>query len=192
MNEMMDSLNTHPSLGALPENIFGRIVKFIGELIGAGARGVIVALMLIFFVAQAHVVHGHSMEPTIHPDQRLIVEKLSYRFSLPHRGDVVVILRDMGKERLIKRVVGLPGEVLEVRQGGLYINGRLIEEPYLSPNASQPDFAPVTVPPNHVFVLGDNRNNSNDSRYFGSVALDQISGRAWLTYWPFSELHLIH
>ena len=191
MNETMESLGNRPALGAAAETVLGRLFKFIGDMIGAGARGVVVALMLIFFVAQAHVVHGHSMEPTIHPEQRLIVEKLSYRFSLPHRGDVVVILRDMGQERLIKRVVGLPGEVLEVRQGQLYVNGRLINEPYLSQNAGQPDFAPVTVPPNHVFVLGDNRNNSNDSRYFGAVALDQISGRAWLTYWPFSELQLI-
>ena len=123
MNETMESLGTRPALGAAAETVLGRLFKFIGDMIGAGARGVVVALMLIFFVAQAHVVHGHSMEPTIHPEQRLIVEKLSYRFSLPHRGDVVVILRDMGQERLIKRVVGLPGEVLEVRQGQLYVNG---------------------------------------------------------------------
>lgn len=188
MNETLNTPVTKPPV----HRLFYRLVAFITELIGAGARGVIVALTLIFFVAQAHVVHGHSMEPTIHPEQRLIVEKLSYRFGLPQRGDVVVIVREGGQERLIKRVIGLPGEVVEVRLGEMFVNGRFLDEPYLPLNAGQPDFAPVTVPAGHVFVLGDNRNNSNDSRYFGAVSLDQISGRAWLTYWPFSELQLIH
>lgn len=150
-----------------------------------------VALLLIFFVAQAHIVHGHSMEPNIHTNERLIAEKLSYRFDLPQRGDVVIISREGGQERLIKRVVGLPGETVEIRQSQLYINGRLFPEPYLSTATHQDDFAAITVPPNHVFVLGDNRNNSNDSRYFGSVAVDQITGRAWLAYWPFSNIGLI-
>ena len=130
-----------------------------------------------------------SMEPNLHTDQRLVVEKLSYRFHGPQRFDVVVLkLPCQGDELLIKRVIGLPGETVEVRGGKVYINGEPLEEPFLQQEMRPGHDIRVVVPPLHVFVMGDNRNHSNDSRNFGTVPIDNLIGRAWLSYWPPEEI----
>jgi len=132
------------------------------------------------------------MEPNLHTDQRLVVEKVSYRFHGPRRGDIVVIrVPSQGEELLIKRVVGLPGETVEIRDGRVYIDGQLLDEPYASGSTRQGRTAQVVVPPLHVFVMGDNRDHSNDSRAFGPVPIDNIVGRAWLSYWPLRDAGLI-
>ncbi len=144
----------------------------------------VIALVIQLFLAQATRVYGQSMEPNLHTDQRLVVEKVSYRLHAPRRGDVVVLhLPDRGSELLIKRVIGLPGETVEIRNGTVYINGEPLDEPYVTHRSSE-TLAPRTVPPLHVFVLGDNRSASNDSRVFGPVHRNNIVGRAWLSYWP--------
>jgi signal peptidase I len=129
------------------------------------------------------------MEPNLHTDQRLIVEKVSYKIHPPRRGDIVVIDVDGLEVPLIKRVIGLPGETVEVHDNTVYINGQALHETYLS-HVTQHDYGPTEVPTDHVFVMGDNRNASNDSRYFGSVAFEQVIGRAWISYWPIQEIHL--
>jgi signal peptidase I len=87
---------------------------------------------------------------------------------------------------LIKRVIGLPGETVEIREGRVWVNGQALDEAYLAP-VTQQDYGPLTVPQGHVFVMGDNRNYSNDSRFFGPVPVSQIWGRAWISYWPPQE-----
>lgn len=174
-----------------PESLGRRFFRIIGEMLSAGARGILLAVLLIYFVAQAHIVYGQSMEPTLHSNQRLIVEKVSYRLTTPQRGDVVIIDLANGRDRLIKRVIGLAGEKIEIRQNQLLINDLPLNETYLPFPVPQANFGPVEVPPNHVFVLGDNRNNSNDSRYFGAVDLSQITGRAWVSYWPAEDLGFV-
>ena len=110
---------------------------------------------------------------------------------MPERGDIVVIDPQTGQERLIKRVIGLPGDIVEIRESRVYLNGRPFDETYLPLRTPQANFGPALVPAGHVFVLGDNRNNSNDSRYFGSISLEQVTGRAWVSYWPVEDFGLV-
>lgn len=147
----------------------------------------VLALVVHLFLAQATVVFGQSMEPNLHPHQRLIVDKISYRLHAPQRNDIVVIrLPDM-EELLVKRIVALPGELVEIRGGVIYVNGEAVTEPF--PHDMTPyDMPPIVLGPLSYFVLGDNRSNSNDSRAFGPVTLDEILGRVWLRYWPLNEL----
>jgi signal peptidase I len=151
------------------------------------APALIVALVINLFIAQATRVHGQSMEPTLHSDQRLVVEKLSYNNWLhlrsPQRGDVVVLRINGMDELLIKRVIGLPGDQVEIRHGQVFINHQMLDEPYVVFPA-EGDYGPVDVPPLHLFVLGDNRNFSNDSRTFGPIPMKNVVGRAWFSYWP--------
>lgn len=144
---------------------------------------VIIAVLINLFLAQATQVVGQSMEPNLHTSQRIIVEKVTYRFHGPRRGDIVVIRMPNQPDLLIKRVMGLPGETIEVRNGEVYINGERIEEPW-PVNHGGGNYGPVTIPPLQVFVLGDNRGASNDSRSFGPVPIQYIVGQAWLSYWP--------
>ena len=144
----------------------------------------VIAIGINLFLAQATQVLGQSMEPNLHTDQRLVVEKVSYRFHGPRRGDIVVIdLPKAGPDLLIKRVIGLPGEKIYSKDGQVFINDEPIQEPYVL-NPGGRDISEQIIPPLHVFVMGDNRRFSNDSRNFGFVPIDNIIGRAWLSYWP--------
>lgn len=162
------------------------------EILETIVPAVLIALLINLFLAQATRVYGQSMEPNLHTDQRLIVEKLSYNRYIrqifgvdgPEREDVVVIrLESQGNELLIKRVIGLPGDVIEIHDGLVFVNNQPLVEPYLG-GVTPGYYGPATVPPLHIFVLGDNRNFSNDSRNFGSVPLKNVVGRAWFSYWP--------
>jgi signal peptidase I len=149
---------------------------------------IVIAVLINLFLAQATRVYGSSMEPNLHTDQRLVVEKVSYRLHSPHRGDVVVLrMPDRGPELLIKRIIGLPGETIEIRNGTVYINQQPLEEPYLVRRTGS-TYGPTVVPQGHVFVMGDNRGASNDSRVFGPVPIDRVVGRAWVSYWPLEFL----
>ena len=154
------------------------------------APAFVIALLINLYVAQSTYVHGTSMEPNLHTDQRLIMEKVSYRLHPPHRGDIVVIDVDTSDIPLIKRVIGLPGETVEVKNELVYIDGTPLQEPYIAEPTSQ-EFPSTVVPEGHYFVMGDNRNHSNDSRSWGPLPGQDIIGRAWLTYWPFSDWHVI-
>jgi signal peptidase I len=173
-------------------SFFKRFLHLSREILETIVPAVLIALLINLFLAQATRVYGQSMEPNLHTDQRLIVEKLTYNRYLrhylglegPERGDVVVIdLHDQGGELLIKRVIGLPGDTVEIRDRQVYVNNLPLNEPYLDAITGG-RFGPITVPPLHIFVLGDNRGYSNDSRSFGTVALEQVIGRAWFSYWP--------
>jgi signal peptidase I len=155
------------------------------------------ALLVRAYVLQQFAVEGTSMLNTLHPSDRVLVNKLSYRLHDPRRGDVVVLKRieTNAQERdLIKRVVGLPGETIQYRDCQLFINGSLINEPYLDPqivsaNRCGADQPPVQVESQHVFVMGDNRGGSLDSRdsSVGQVAYGNLIGRAFVVMWPFAD-----
>ena len=165
--------------------------RFLREVLETTIPAVMIALLINLFMAQATRVYGQSMEPNLHTNQRLIVEKISYHVHPPRRGDVVVLkLHDDQSELLIKRVIGLPGEVVEIKEGRVFINGAPLEEPYLN-QFTAGQMAPMVVPPLHIFVLGDNRGFSYDSRSFGMVSFADIVGRAWLSYWPPDEFGLV-
>jgi signal peptidase I len=154
------------------------------------------ALLVRAYVVQQFAVEGESMINTLQDGDRVLVNRLSYRLHDPRRGDVVVLKRFDGNatERdLIKRVIGLPGEVVEVRNCNVLIDGRVLNEPYLDPEVVTPtdcggDYsANGPVPEDHVFVLGDNRGGSQDSRVIGPISEDDLVGRAFVVFWPQSH-----
>ena len=170
------------------------------------ARGVLdwvvvigVALLVAFvvrtFVLAHFVVDGQSMDTTLHDGDRVFVNKLSYRLHDPNRGDVVVLHEITGaaERDLIKRVIALEGETIEMRSCEVRIDGEVLDEPYLDENEigretlCGGDFGPIAVPEDHVFVMGDNRDGSQDSRAIGPIDQDDIVGRAFVVFWPTSH-----
>lgn len=173
-----------PSFGA-------RLLAAARDVLETIVPAVVIAFLINLLLAQATRVYGHSMEPNLETNQRLVVEKVTYRFQEPQRGDVVVLrLPDHSRELLIKRVIGLPGERVAIHDGKVFVNGEPLDEPYLrQPTRGHMD--EIVVPERHVFVLGDNRSASNDSRTFGPVSYEAIVGRAWLSYWPPDRIGLV-
>ena len=152
--------------------------------------------VIITFVGQRTRVNGRSMMNTLHDGDNLIVEKLSYRFSDPKRFDIIVFPPTGKKEYYIKRIIGLPGETVQIDENGnIYINGELLEENYGAETIQNPGRAanPITLGDDEYFVMGDNRNNSKDSRSeeVGNVKRSQIIGRAWLRIWPLNKFGLL-
>lgn len=146
----------------------------------------VLALTIHLFLAQATIVYGRSMEPSLFERQRLIIDKFSYYLYAPQRNDIVVIKRPDMPELLVKRIVGLPGEVISIENGVVFIDGQQVAEPFAH------EVFPQYMPPRQLglleyFVLGDNRGNSNDSRAFGPIERNNIVGRVWLRYWPLSQ-----
>jgi signal peptidase I len=144
------------------------------------------ALVIIVFLYQPVKVEGTSMAPLLSDQERIFINKFVYRFEDIHRGDVVVFWYPLDRSKsFIKRVIGLPGETVDIRHGLLYVNGQLIPEPYVPPQYTDvADFGPIRVPKDSYFVMGDHRISSNDSRVFGPVASQFIYGRAVFAYWP--------
>lgn len=149
----------------------------------------VLALTVHLFLAQATIVYGQSMEPNLFERQRLIIDKVSYRFYPPQRNDIVVISMPAIEEMLVKRVIALPGEIVEVREGVVYVNGEPSPEPFPHDLGIQ-SMEPLVLGPLQYFVMGDNRDNSNDSRAFGPVQRESILGRVWLRYWPLGQFTL--
>jgi signal peptidase I len=158
----------------------------------------LVSFALVFgfvrpFVMEAFWIPSGSMIPTLEIGDRVLVNKFIYRFTDPSRGDIIVFESvDNSNEDLIKRVVGLPGDKIAVRGGKLFVNGEPQREPYT--NKKLPDrsfYAQTTVPKNHVFVMGDNRGNSADSRVFGPLPEKNIEGEAFLRFWPPDRIGLL-
>lgn len=154
---------------------------------------VTIVLLLHAFVFHLSKVEGHSMEPTLQDHDWLFVNKLVYIVGDPAYGDIVILkdpTDDPEKKLLVKRVVGLPGDQIEIRQHILYRNGTQVDEPYTDTEIDDFDYGPYVVPPDTYFVMGDNRHAraSRDSRSFGPVARERISGRADWIVWPMGDL----
>jgi len=151
------------------------------------AETIILTLVIFFLVrmgVENYKVEGQSMEPNLHTGQYLIVDKVSYKFRPPERGDIIVFKAPQSPDKnFVKRVIGLPGEKVEVRRGQVFINGRLLYEPYIDAHWGY-NWGPATVGADEYFVLGDNRNNSSDSHSWGMLPKANIIGKAWFCYWP--------
>ncbi len=188
------------------------VLSFLRELPVLVLLAFGLALLLKTFVVQAFYIPSGSMEPTLMPGDRVLVEKVLYH---PSRGDIVVfqdphpgnepdrglvggflhwLSEGLGfsqpvDEDFIKRVIGLPGDVVELRHGKLYVNGERMPQPYLSGARDRRDYGPTKVPAGALFVLGDNRLNSNDSRFgLGFVPEDKVIGKAFVRIWPVSRI----
>jgi len=144
------------------------------------------AVVIIVFLYQPVTVEGTSMAPLISNQERIFINKLVYKFEAISRGDVVVFWYPNDRTKsFIKRVVGLPGETVEIRQGRVYVDGKSLEEPYILPAyLDSNNFGPFVVPAHQYFVMGDHRDSSNDSRMFGPVPAEYIYGKAVFAYWP--------
>jgi signal peptidase I len=176
-----------------------------------------IALLIKTFLAQAFFIPSESMVPTLQIGDRVIVEKISYRIGDPARGDIVVFeqqtddsqpnqglwtgvtdsFRELfglpvsGREDLIKRVIAVEGDRVEGRDGKVFVNGEAIDEPYLTDETITSDFSPTTVPEGSIWVMGDNRGASGDSRRFGPVSVDEVIGKAIIIVWPPSDIGAI-
>lgn len=182
----------------------------------------LILALVIFVLVRAVVlnfkVDGHSMDYSFDNGEMLLVNRNAYfnlgtskitgwlpfwddndyLFSGPQRGDVIVFNPPIANndKPFIKRVIGLPGDTVETRNGTVYVNGVALDEPYISDrpslcNNGSSDCAPVTVPAGQIFVMGDNRTNSEDSRYFGTVPVKNVIGKAWITYWPKDDIGVV-
>ncbi len=170
-------------------------LKAAWENVQIAIVALLLALLIRGFVAEPRYIPSNSMVPTLSIGDRLIVEKLSYHQHPPRFGDIVVfqppdLLVSQGyrpDQAFIKRVIGTPGQTIEVKQGEVYIDGTPLNEPYI---ATTPNYTmqPVTVAPGTVFVMGDNRNNSNDSHVWGLLPQRNIIGRAWERFFPLNRM----
>jgi len=161
-------------------------------IIGAA---LLAAIGIKTYLVQAFYIPSASMEHTLNIQDRVLVNKLSYRLHDVNRGDIVVFERppnDVGQIRdLIKRVVGLPGETVEAHDGAVYVDGRPLREPYLEAGVTTPEFPAKRIPEGFIWVMGDNRGNSSDSRVFGAVDESSIIGRAFVRVWPLTAIGLL-
>ncbi len=152
-----------------------------------------IAGIVIVFLYQPVKVEGISMMPRLTDQERVFINKFIYRFEPIHRRDVVVfrLPADPAKS-YIKRVIGLPGEVVKLTQGEVFIDGQALEEPYILPEyRGRQNYGPVEVPPGELFVLGDRRNSSNDSRSWGTESSGLVYGKAVFVYWPIDRLGIL-
>ncbi len=181
--------------------MFGCLVEIVETLV----LTLIIFFVIQTFVAQPYKVQQQSMEHTLEPDQYVLVDKLTPRFDTYKRGDIVVFTPppdwvQADGTPFIKRVIGLPGDTVDIHDGSVYINGTKLNEPYLYSETPEDPPQPTTVPgdthrwvvsPGDVFLMGDHRENSEDSRTFGEVEVSKIIGRAWLRYWPLADFGIL-
>lgn len=158
---------------------------------------VVLAFGFRMAAAQCYLIPSGSMEPTLETNDRLVVDKISYLFASPHRGDIVVFtppqvvtIQERSNEPFIKRVIGLPGEQIEIKGGRVYVNNVPLKENYI---AAQPAYTwgPQVVPANSYLVLGDNRNKSYDGHIWGFVSSDRIIGKAAIRFWPPERMSIL-
>ncbi len=157
---------------------------------------ILLAFILRFFVIQPFVVEGSSMEPNFHNEEYIVIDKISYRFRPPQRGEVVVLHPPIQPDQnYIKRIIGLPGEKISIQDGDVFINGQKIEESYLGTENHKTEplnqRESATLGPDEYFVLGDNRSHSSDSREWGKLPKENIEGRTWVIAYPFSNFQIV-
>jgi signal peptidase I len=187
--------------------------SFLSELPFLLLAALVVAVLIKTFVVQPFYIPSGSMIPTLLIDDRVMVSKVSYLFGEPERGDVIVFenpyapeidesfpeavvrstlealgIRTNANDDLIKRVVALGGETVEIRNNQMFINGVVLDEPYLQPGVAMPEFGPRTIASDELFMLGDNRNESSDGRVFGPIPSDDVIGKAVFRIWPLDRL----
>jgi signal peptidase I len=170
--------------------------QFGRDLVEVVVPAVVLFLIIHTFFLESRFVPSPSMVPTIEVQDRFLSNKTAYWFTKqPRRYDIIIFKPPAElnvKEDFVKRVIGLPGETIRVHHGVVYINDKPLKEPYITPDrAPIAEFAPFIIPEGNAFVMGDNRNNSQDSRYWGPLPITNIKGRAWWRFWPLNRIGLI-
>lgn len=177
-----------------------RLLSAVGEALAFAAVVTVLSVGVLPNALQAYAIPSSSMAGTIHEGDRVYSEKISYLFSSPEAGDIVTFADPMQQQRtLIKRVIATEGQTIDLRFGEVYVDGVKLDEPYVDGQQSFPlqpaygvDIAyPYTVPEGYVWVMGDNRSDSLDSRHFGAVPVSSVIGKAVLTYWPLPRIGFI-
>lgn len=175
-----------------------KISDFILDILEVVVFAIAIFLFIYLLVLQPHKIKGSSMEPNYPNGEFLLTDKLSYRFGVPKRGDIVVFeAPGANGDEFIKRIIGLPGEEILINDNKVYINGETLNEEYLPNNIQTPagmflkENTSYNIPENSYIVLGDNRPASSDSRAWGSISTDKITGKAWLVYWPVSDIRFV-
>lgn len=184
-------------------SVFKKIGQFILDTIQAIVMAFSIFIIIYLFLFQPHQVKGSSMYSTFEDKDFLLTDKISYRFNLPQRGDVIIFKAPKTEPcseiecEYIKRIIGLPGENVKVQQGQIYVNNQLLNENYLdkdtttNPGSFMPEGSNITVPEGYYLPLGDNRQHSRDGREFGPIPKQSIVGKAWLRYWPIDKSGIV-
>lgn len=166
-----------------------RRVSWVRGFLGVLLVALLLAVVFRAFFLTSFMIDGESMLATLHHEERVLVNNLVFHLRTPERGEIVVFDDPDGTEPVVKRIVASPGEIVEMREGLVYLNGTPLPEPYLTYRGSD-SFEPMKVPTAHVFVLGDNRPVSSDSRHFGPVSISALWGKVTMVYWPPSQVRL--
>lgn len=171
------------------------IKKFLKDLFDVIVPAVVLFLVVHTFFLESRYVPSPSMVPAIEVQDRFLSNKMAYWFKEPQRFDIVVFKPPVAAgahDDYVKRVIGLPGEKISLKNGVVYINGKALDESYISPErAAIADFKAYTIPEGHIFVLGDNRNNSQDSRFWGPLPIENVKGKAWWRFWPTDRMGIM-
>lgn len=177
--------------------VFASVGSFISSFIETVVVALVLAVVLYLFIMTPHEVVGNSMHPTYKNGEYLMANKITYKFAEPKRGDVVIFQYSETQD-FIKRVIGVPGDVVMIKDGAIYINEEKLDESnYLADSVITNggsyihEGQSITVPDGQYFVSGDNRPNSSDSREFGPISKEKIKGKAWIVYFPFTEFRLV-
>lgn len=174
--------------------MFRRLGQFFLDIIQIVVFAIAIFLFVYLLILQPHKIKGASMSPNHLNGEYLLTDKVTYRFQQPERGDIVVFEAPTNDgQEFIKRIIALPGEEVSVKNGSIFVNGQKLEEDYIppeietTPGAFLEEGETVVVPEDQFFVMGDNRDHSSDSRAWGFVEKDKITGRAWIIYWPLDK-----
>jgi signal peptidase I len=161
------------------------LLGMVVEIVVIVAAAFAIAMLVQFFLFKPFTIHQVSMQPTLVEGDRILLNRVVYHFREPRSGDVVVFHSPVNdKEDLVKRIVAVAGDRVAVHGGALYVNGVAQKEPYLREQIIEGDYPEIVIPAGRVFVMGDNRNNSGDSRLFGPLEKSRIIGEAFVVYWP--------
>ncbi|MDO8886156.1 signal peptidase I [Candidatus Oleimmundimicrobium sp.] len=164
---------------------------FIKETVFIVIAAFLFSFVIRLFIVEAFTIQQHSMDPTLHDSDRVLVSKFIYRLSDIEDGDIIILKSPMNKTDFVKRVVATEGQTIEIKEGVLVIDGKPVEESYIK-NHDLSGLEPIEIPQDYVFVAGDNRPNSYDSRIFGPIPEDDVVGKVFFIYWPVDRIGLVN